>query len=61
MFRGIVAEMHETQTFLATIETDHGTMQTLAVISILALLTITGAAYSDQRLVSEQGTAQRAN
>ena len=37
------------------------TMKTLAVISILALLTITGAAYTDQRLTSEQGTAQRTN
>ena len=61
MFRGIVAEMHETQTFLATIQIDHGTMKTLAVISILALLTITGAAYSDQLLTSEQVTAQRTN
>ena len=29
-------------------------MKTLAVISILALLTISGAAYSDQLLTSEQ-------
>jgi hypothetical protein len=61
MFRWIVLKMHQTQTFLATIENDHRTMKTLAVISILALLTITGAAYSDQRLTSEQMTAQRTN
>ena len=36
-------------------------MRTLAVISILALLTITGAAYTDQRLTSGQEIAQRTN
>jgi hypothetical protein len=34
-------------------------MKTLAVISILALLTVTGAAYSDQVLTSDQRAAQR--
>ena len=38
-----------------------GTMKTLAVICILALLTITGAAYSDQLLTREQAAAQRSN
>ena len=36
-------------------------MKTLAVISILALLTISGAAYTDQMLTSDQHAAQRAN
>jgi len=36
-------------------------MQTLAVISILALLTISGAAYTDQVLTSDQLAVQRAN
>jgi hypothetical protein len=36
-------------------------MKTLAVITILALLTISGAAYTDQLLVSDQQTAQRGN
>jgi hypothetical protein len=36
-------------------------MKTLAVICILALLTITGAAYSDQLLTSGQVAAQRMN
>jgi hypothetical protein len=36
-------------------------MKTLAVIAILALLTISGAAYSDLLLTSDQGAAQRAN
>jgi hypothetical protein len=48
-------------TFLATIETDDHGMKTLAVISILALLTISGAAYTDLLLTSDQQTAQRAN
>ena len=36
-------------------------MKTLAVISILALLTISGAAYTDQMLTGERQAAQRAN
>jgi hypothetical protein len=36
-------------------------MKTLAVISLLALLTISGAAYTDQLFSSDQRTAQRAN
>jgi hypothetical protein len=36
-------------------------MKILVVISILALLTISGAAYTDQLLVSDQHTAQRGN
>jgi len=61
MFLGIVLKMHQTQTHLALIDYDDLAMRTLAVISILALLTITGAAYSDQLLTSEQVTAQRTN
>jgi hypothetical protein len=36
-------------------------MKTLAVIAILALLTITGAAYTDQLLVGQQQAAQTAD
>jgi len=36
-------------------------MKTLAVISILALLTISGAAYTDQVLTSDQHATQRGN
>jgi hypothetical protein len=36
-------------------------MKTLAVISILALLTITGAAYTDQLMTSAQQVAEGAN
>jgi hypothetical protein len=50
----------QTLTFLATIQNDHKPMQTLAVISILALIAIGGAAYTDQQLTSQQ-VAQRVN
>jgi hypothetical protein len=36
-------------------------MKILAVISLLALLAITGAVYSDLVLTSEQTVAQRSN
>jgi hypothetical protein len=36
-------------------------MKTLAVISILALLTISGAAHTDQLFKGDQRAAQRAN
>ena len=61
MFLRLVQKMRQALTFLATIENDDRTMKTLAVISILALLTISGAAYTDQLLTSEQQTVQRAN
>ena len=61
MFLLFVPKMSQTLTFLATIENDHHGMKTLAVISILALLTISGAAYTDQLLTSDRQTAQGAN
>jgi hypothetical protein len=36
-------------------------MKTLAVISLLALLTITGAAFTDQLLTSDPQTVQQGN
>lgn len=48
-------------TFSATIQIDPPAMKTLAVISVLALLTISGAVYTDQIFTSDQSTAQRAN
>ena len=50
--------MHQAVTFLATIEIDLGGMKTLAVISILALLTISGAAYTDQLFTGDHRTIQ---
>jgi hypothetical protein len=61
MFPGIVPKIQQALTFLATIEHNDLIMKTLAVISILALLTITGAAYTDQLLTSDQRIAQTAN
>jgi hypothetical protein len=57
----LVQKMRQALTLLATIENDHHGMKTLAVISILALLTISGAAYTDQLLTSDQQTMQRAD
>jgi hypothetical protein len=53
--------MRRTLTFLATIETDAGVMKILAFISVLALLTISGAAYTDQLFTNDQRTTQGAN
>jgi hypothetical protein len=61
MFLWIVPKMHQALTFLATIENHDLAMKTLAVISILALLAITGAAYTDQLLTNDQQAAQRMN
>jgi len=52
--------MRQALTFLATIEIDGDVMKTLAVISILALLTISGAAYTDQLLTADQRSMQGA-
>jgi hypothetical protein len=46
-------------TFLATIAAENGSMRTLTVIFILALLAIGGAAYTDRLLTSEQTVGQR--
>jgi hypothetical protein len=61
LFLWFVLKMRQALTFLATIEHDHGSMKTLALISLLALLTISGAAYTDQILTSDQRAAQRVN
>jgi hypothetical protein len=61
MFLIFVPKMRQTLTFLATIEKNDDGMGTLAVIAILALLTISGAAYTDLLLTSDQQTTQRAN
>jgi hypothetical protein len=55
-----VRKMRQALTFLATIKNDDAVMQTLAVISLLALLAVGGAAYTDQLLTSHQ-TVQRSN
>jgi hypothetical protein len=61
MFLRLVPKMRQALTFSATIEIDHADMKMLAVISILALLTISGAAYTDQLLTGDHQTMQGAN
>lgn len=61
MFHRFVSKMRQALSFLATIENDHVAMKTLAAISILALLTISGAAYADQLLTSDRQPTQGAN
>ncbi|UPK38476.1 hypothetical protein IVB18_15255 [Bradyrhizobium sp. 186] len=58
IFPGIVPKLHHVLTFLATIGNDFAAMQFLAMISILALLTMSGAAISDQLLTADQHVAQ---
>ena len=61
IFPWIVPKLHKSQTLLATIRHDFVAMKILAVISILALLTISGAVYTDQLFTGDQSTALRAN
>jgi hypothetical protein len=61
LFLRFVLKKRQALTFLATIGNDPAGMKTLAAISILALLTISGAAYTDQILTSDQRAAQRVN
>jgi len=61
MLPGMVPKMDKRQTFSATIQNDRESMKVLAVISVLALLTFGGAAYTDRLFASDQETAQRAN
>ena len=61
MFPRLVPKMRQALTFLATIQNDDSAMKPMAVILILALLAISGAAYTDQLLTSGQQTTQMAN
>jgi hypothetical protein len=57
----MVLKMRRALTFSATIENDDQPMKTLAIIAILALLTISGAAWTDQVLTGDQQMAQGTN
>jgi hypothetical protein len=57
----LVPKTRQALTVLATIQIDFGGMKTLAVISILALLTISGAAYTDQLFTGDQQTTRGAD
>jgi hypothetical protein len=48
-------------TFLATIQNHNSDIRTLAVISVLALLTISGVAYTNRVLVGDRQDAQSTN
>jgi hypothetical protein len=61
LFPGIVPKMRQALTFSATIGRDDYSMRTLAVISLLALLTISGAVVSDLILTSSQPAAHKTN
>jgi hypothetical protein len=61
MFHRLVLKIRQALTFLATIQDDHPGMKPMAVILILALLTISGAAYTDQILTSDRQTTQGSN
>lgn len=49
--------MRQALTFSATIATDVNCMKTITVITILALLTISGAVISDQILIRQEYSA----
>lgn len=53
--------MRQALTFSATIGSDADPMKTMAVIALLALLTISGAVISDQILTSEERAVQTTN
>ncbi|OPY97975.1 hypothetical protein A5906_34010 [Bradyrhizobium sacchari] len=57
IFSGIVTKLRRALTFLATIGIDLQPMKFLGMISILALLTISVAAISDQFLTAGQHVA----
>ena len=57
MFLGIVPKLRQVETLLATIGIDPPGMKFMAMISILALLTMGGAAISDQILTADQHVA----
>jgi len=57
----MVLKMRQALTFSATIASDVNPMRTMAVIMILALLTISGAVISDQILTRDEHAAQATN
>jgi hypothetical protein len=61
MFLHLGLKTRQAPTFLATIENHHPAMKPVAVILILALLTISRAAYTDELPTLDQQTTQRAN
>ena len=54
LFPGFVPKMSQALTFSATFRGDVNHMQTITVITILALLTISGAVISDRVLTGQE-------
>ena len=61
MSPGMVLKWRQISPLLATIRNDLTAMKILALISLLALLAITGAVYTDLVLTSEQAITQHSN
>ena len=61
LFPAFVAKMRQALTFSATIGTNVDPMKTITVITILALLTISGAVISDQILTGQEHLSQTKN
>jgi hypothetical protein len=57
-YPGFVPKRDRTLTFSATIRRDVNQMQTITVITILALLAVSGAVVSDQVLTSQDLASQ---
>jgi hypothetical protein len=56
-YRPFDLKMHQALTFSATIRRDVNQVQTITVITLLALLTISGAVVSDRILTNQEQTA----
>ena len=61
MFRALVLKMRQALTFSATFGRDVNPMKTITVITLLALLTISGVVISDQILTRQEHPAQATN
>ena len=61
LFPGLVPKKRRALTFSATFGRDVNPMKTITVITVLALLTISGAVISDQILTRQEHSAQATN
>jgi hypothetical protein len=61
LFPGFVPKKRQALTFSATFGRDVNPMKTITVITVLALLTISGAVVSDQILTRQEHSAQATN
>ena len=61
LFPGFVPKKRQALTFSATFGRDVNPMKTITVITVLALLAISGAVISDQILTRQEHSAQATN